>query len=895
MWNYVARYKLFFSVENRVRSLFQELFQELFEERRMKLSSSQLLVVQFVCIILSITSFSENFTAAADSKLTRRERDFFEKRIRPVLVKHCYECHSAKSEEAGGQLFLDTRMGSRTGGESGPAVVPKNIKKSLLVSALEYDSIEMPPEVQLPANVIADFKRWIKMGAPDPRDGKMPTITVKKDISADAEKLWSLKPIVKKKPPSVRDESWPRSDFDRFIVSRLDKQNLKPVADAKPVTLLRRLSFDLVGLPSRAGHINRVLADPSQKTFKLIVDELIASPQFGERWARHWLDVARYAESAGGSRDVLMPFAWKYRDYVIDAFNADMPYPQFITEQIAGDLLPSKTVTERTRKQIATGFLAIGQKSLNGGNVQLDIVDDQIDVIGKSVLGLAVSCARCHDHKFDPIPTQDYYALAGIFLSTETLYGGNGRKNKNGDKSKVYLAIGENAEEAIKVLNELSKQRDKLFKERQTRNKKLKKLAKRLPDDWKSQKKTLGQLNRNTESEPRPLTQKEQAMLKQIEAYEKAQTALKDVQQQIKKIDQQEKSAPAFDYAVGVREGKKISNTSVRIRGERTKNGDVIPRGFLKCINLNEAQAIQDAGLSDIDSSQSGRLQLAAWLTHAENPLPARVAANRIWMHLFGRGIVKTTDNFGVNSLPPTHPDLLDFIASRFIEHGWSTKKLVREIVMSRTYQLSCNNDRQNYLHDQSNKYYWRQNQRRLEAEAIRDAMMACAGSLEFKRPQFGSTVAKIGEGEIGRGRLKMNMLDEAFPYRSVYLPIIRGVIPESLNKFDFPDPSNPQSVRDTTNVPEQSLYFMNSSFVIEQAEKTASRVVASGKDRSTRIQHAYMLILSRSPTESESQRIGNFLDGALKKKSLGDDDLQTVWKTVCQSLFASAEFRFLN
>jgi len=854
--------------------------------------------------LLALCVFPANFAFAAEGPLDQRGRDFFEKQIRPVLVKHCYECHSVKSKELGGNLFLDNRAGSRTGGENGPAVVPKNLQKSLLINAIEYKSSEMPPSEKLPDNVIADFKKWIRMGAPDPRDGKMPVLASKngdEKTSAKATDLWSLKPIEKVKPPVVKNKNWPRTDIDRFVLAKLESNNLQPVADADPVTLLRRLSFDLVGLPPTADHFDRIVSDPSQKTFETIIDELIASPQFGERWARHWLDVARYAESAGSSRDVLMPVAWKYRDYVIDAFNADLPYPQFITEQIAGDLLPAETDEERERLQLATGFLAVGQKSLNGGNVQLDIVDDQIDVIGKSVLGLTISCARCHDHKFDPIPTQDYYSLAGIFLSTETLFGGGTNRPKNNvDRAKVYLTMGDNIEETLKVLTDLNKQLVKLNKDRITKTKRLQALTKKLPKDWKKQKSKLEQIvkaaqsTEETEEKLRELTKNEKALLKQIADFETAQTALNAVLKQIAEINKQVKAAPPLAFAVGVREGKKISDTPIRVRGESKQRGKVAPRGFLQCIDLDEQQVLEEASLQAIDQSQSGRLQLAAWLTHADNPLTRRVAVNRIWLHLFGRGIVETADNFGISGLPPSHPELLDFLATQFIENDWSVKKLIAEIVKSRTYQLSSVYNPTNYSIDPANKLYWRQSQRRLEAEAIRDAMLVSAGELSFERPEFGSTVAKIGEGEVGRG-INTKLLDDAFPYRSVYLPIIRGILPESLNKFDFPEPSNPQSSRGSTNVPAQSLYFMNSPFVVEQAEKTAQRVVASGVNRTERTERAFRLVLGRSPRKNEIKRINDFITESLKNQKSVDDTLQTVWTTICQSLFASAEFRFLN
>jgi hypothetical protein len=837
-------------------------------------------------ILLSLWCATAVF--GADKAADQRGLDFFEKRIRPVLVERCYKCHSAKSDEIGGKLLLDTREGTLVGGESGPAVVPTSLKGSLLIDAIEYGSIEMPPDEKLPDDVIADFKQWISMGALDPRDGKMPKLPhVDRSKSRKADDLWSLRPLATTKVPAVKDPNWPRTDIDRFVLAKLEQQGLKPVDDADSINLLRRISFDLVGLPPTTDHIERVMTDPSPSTLEAIIDELVDSPQFGERWARHWLDVARFAESAGSSRDVLMPYAWKYRDYVIDAFNADLPYSQFITEQIAGDLLPAESSAEQERLQIATGFLAVGQKSLNGGNVQLDIADDQIDVVGKAVLGLTVSCARCHDHKFDPIPTRDYYSLAGIFLSTETLYGGGTKRPKNdAEKSKLYLALGD--KESLTQLGNADKQIGKLNKDKQTTAKRIQALTKKLPKDWRAQKKQLEQNKAKGEKESNSLDKREQLLLKQITELETAQKSLRETQQLIKVLSEKKKSMPPLSFAVGVREGKNFADTNIRIRGEQNQRGKVAPRGFLQCVELADAQ------LPRIDKTQSGRLQLAAWLTAPENPLTPRVAANRIWLHLFGRGIAATADNFGNSGLEPTHPELLDYLAQRFVAGNWSTKQLVREIVTSRTYRLSTSYDETNYAKDPANEFCWRMSRRRLEAEAIRDAMMTASGELTFDRPPFGSAVAKIGEGEVGRN-INTKPLSDAFPYRSVYLPIIRGILPESLNLFDYPDPSNPQSVRDSTNVPAQSLYFMNSPFVIRQSEQSANRVIDAAKDRTERIGRAYQLILGRFPSADESNRIDAFLTATLQGEKTEPDLLRSAWTTVCQSLFATAEFRHLN
>ncbi|MFG0332213.1 MAG: DUF1549 and DUF1553 domain-containing protein, partial [Maioricimonas sp. JB049] len=721
------------------------------------------------------------------------------------------------------------------------------------------------------------------------------------------------------------DSDWPRSTIDRFVHARQREHGLEPVADAEPLILLRRLYFDLTGLPPTLPQMQAMQSNSSPEAFSKLIDELLASPAYGERWARHWLDVVRYAESAGSSRDVLMPHAWRYRDYVIDAFNDDMSYDRFIAEQVAGDLLPADSPEDADRLRVATGLLAIGSKSLNGGNLQLDIVDDQIDVIGKAMLGLTISCARCHDHKFDPIPTADYYALAGIFKSTETFYGGGTRRpDDTAAMLGVYLPLGADAEETAQTVRELNRQMTELDKERQTLGKLIARLRKALPDNWKERRQALAQQTAGpvatepqaaattddapaggvagdaTESESPPITKKDEKFLGRVAAFETAQTRLRDVQKQLKELEARQKALPSLAFAVGVREAKNIIDSPIHIRGERRRTGEVVPRGFLSCIGDFESLTAPVIGeaVPAIDAQQSGRLQLSAWLAHPDNPLPARVIVNRVWQHLFGRGLVESVDNFGANGAKPSHPELLDHLARRFVDvHEWSIKSLIREIVLSRTYQLSSDYHAENIASDPANVFLWRMSRKRLEAEPLRDAMLAAGGTLRPDRPQA-SPVAEIGEGEVGRG-INTKPLHAPYPYRSVYLPIIRGLVPESLKVFDFPEPSNPQGARETTNVPAQSLYLMNSPFVLEQAGQFARRVMESSEDDLQRLRTAFSIALTRPPEETEVAAMLGFLSRAHAELSAGslEESSQTIaaWTAVCHTLFASAEFRYVD
>jgi len=831
----------------------------------------------------------------ADDDTNAKGREFFETKIRPVLVKHCYECHSAKSKDVEGGLLLDTRAGIRKGGESGPAVVPNAVQKSELISAIRYETFEMPPTGKLPKHVINDFVTWIKMGAPDPRDGSAAKTNKPKYQPAAPDELWSLQPIADPEPPKVKHTAWPQSDLDRFILARLEAEGLKPVRDAEPAKLLRRVYFDLIGLPPAPEEVDRFLNDPSPEAYEKTVDRLLASPHFGERWGRHWLDVARYGESNGKSRDVLMPYAWRYRNYVIDAYNDDLPYDQFITEQIAGDLLPADSPQERDRRRIATGFLAIGSKTLVGGTQQMDLIDEQINTMGKAVLGLTTGCARCHDHKFDPIPTRDYYALAGVFLSTKTLFGGGLRGPKDPvGKTKELFVLGPNADDRVQKLRQHKKQVSGLQKQRAKLQKRLKALKKKLPGDWKKRRAKLiaAEKKRAKESEPKGNPPKGNTGEKtkqtlsgkdrQVQEYLDTQDEFRSVQAKLNKL--KDRKLPRLEFAVGLRDSK-VRDCRLHIRGEQSNRGDEVPRGFLSCIDLKNAP--------QISKKQSGRLELARWLTHPENPLTPRVAVNRIWLHLFGSGIVSTVDNFGANGAQPTHPKLLDHLARRFRENGWSTKKLIRTIVLSRTYRLSTQFDQTAYDADPGNELYWRMRRRRLEAEAIRDAMLAAGGQLERNRPEA-SPVARIGDGEVGRG-LNKKPLRQPFPHRSVYLPIIRGIVPEFLKTFDFPEPSNVQGQRVTTNVPAQSLFLMNNPFVIKQAEAMADRVLKGESDDEARIASVFKLCYARPPEPQEIEKIRAFLNRAASQSAKDSDGERETWTTVCHALLAAAEFRYIE
>jgi hypothetical protein len=850
----------------------------------MSLAPTSQFVIRCAAAIVAITCLPLPTRGHASESATRAGHELFEKKIRPALIRYCYECHAADSSDVGGELLLDSPTALRRGGETGPAVVPGNPRDSLLQRAIEYRDLEMPPDEKMPDDVIAAFRRWIALGAPDPRKATddEPQHVAEKEPE-QAVDLWSLRPVERKQPPQVSDEDWVFNDIDRFVLSRLRDAGLEPNEDADPATLLRRLYFDLIGLPPSPQAVRAFAADPSDDHFESIVDRLLASPQFGERWGRHWLDVARYAESAGSSRDVLMLYAWRYRDYVIDSLTEDVPFDRFITEQIAGDLLDAESEAERQRQLIATGLLAIGSKSLNGGNLTYDIIDDQIDVITKSVLGMTVSCARCHDHKFDPIPTRDYYSLAGFFLSTDTRYGGGTKRPKSPkEKAQEYLVLDrplspEEAEQRAETL----KKAEQLNKQVAASQKRVKTLAAKVPAEF-----------RGSGDQPIPESV-DAAEAKTIRQYQVAVKLLKKRRDEQKEIEAS--LGPEPTYALGVQDAEKIADARVLVRGEKNQPGDTVARGFLSALGN-----FCDPGT--IDDDNSGRLQLAAWLVHPDNPLTPRVAVNRVWQHLMGSGLVETVDNFGVTGASPSHPELLDFLAAEFVQsHRWSIKQTIRQVVTSRVYRLSSRFDEEAFAVDPDNRLRWRMPRRRLEAEPLRDAMLTASGQLDLARPE-GSLVMQIGEGEVGRN-LNTSVLEEPFDHRSVYLPIIRGIIPESLRLFDFPEPSNVQGVRDSNTTPTQSLFLMNSEFAIRVASRFADRLLTDSalKSDADRVREAYLLCFAIEPSSGQVERDLRYIRDMLPESSetfdasRSGDPSKLAWTTYCQSLLASARFRFID
>jgi hypothetical protein len=810
-------------------------------------------------------------TGQETKTLPADQLSFFEKKIRPVLVKECYQCHSAQAEKVKGKLFLDSRDGVRKGGTSGPAVEPGNVKDSLLLQALRWtdESFRMPPSHKLADAVVADFEQWVKMGAPDPRDGNAPKVAWKEIDIEKGKQFWAFQRPKKAAPPAVKNAAWPHGPIDQFLLAALEDKGLEPVADADRLTLLRRLHLDLIGLPPTPEEVQAFLADKAEAALAKVVDRLLDSPHFGERWGRHWLDVARYGETSGKQVNFNYPHAWRYRDWVIAAFNADKPYNQFVKEQLAGDLLPYADNQQHAAQQIATAFLALGPKDHDERKrtqFTMDLVDEQIDVTSQAFLGLTISCARCHDHKFDPIPQQDYYALAGIFKSTQPLYG-TIRIIQNNHPSEL-IALPADSGQTYFGAKLSEAQRENLTKQ-------LTKLKEDRKELFKDPKKASNALNQSIFLGIRIAT-----LESQVNSYDSEGNPK---QRAMGVRDAGSGAGPAKGPGFGAGGGFAMGDCPLYTRGEIDKPGAKVPRGLPRVLTAKQPEITKG----------SGRLELAEWLAGPDNPLTARVMVNRVWLHLFGRGLVASPDNFGASGQPPSHPELLDYLAVTFQADGWSVKKLIRRLVLTRAYQLGSRPHARNIETDPDNVYLWRSAKRRLDAEVLRDSILAVSDQLD-RAPLVGSAVARSGEGYSG-GIAKFGA-DPKFAHRSVYLPIVRNGLPESLSLFDFPDPSLVWGQRATTTVPAQALFFLNNPWVGRQAEAMADRLLAQNLPERDGLNAAYVLCYGRPATNLELAAAQEFLSNYAKSLGAGApptaQQRRATWATFCQALFASAEFQ---
>jgi ribosomal protein L35AE/L33A len=953
---------------------------------------------------LSILGLSCLSSISALALADQSKIEFFEEKIRPVLARNCYECHSAKAKKLKADLYLDRKAGWAKGGESGPALTPGKPAESLLLSAIRYEDndLRMPPDKKLSKEVVADFEKWIAMGAPDPRDAAMEEVTESSGPKAKSLKegrnFWAFHPLDSPPLPRVIDERWAQDELDRFVLARLEEKNLKPAPLADKSTLLRRLYFDLTGLPPNIGQIEAFVGDDSPDAYAKVVDELLASPRFGERWGRHWLDVARYADTTGGGRNNPFPNAYRFREYVIDSYNEDKPFDQFAREQIAGDLLPSSTDEQYNGNLTGTGFLALGPHNYelqDKALLRMEVVDEQISSVGRAFLGMTMGCVRCHDHPFDPIPIEEYYSMAGIFRGTDSLVPGNVASfHERTLRDQHAAARAKHSAEQKKLEAELKKTEAMLkslggntdFAKAGQRSLDPRKLEGVVVDDeaakrigkWVSSTHTKGYVGKGyihdshgslkqkgmssvtftatmpesgeyevqlsytpgpnrerktpvtimhadgeqkvyvdqakppailgsfvslgtfrfdkgtrdviqittedttqvviadairllpKDEQPAPVLAKSgqssqsKKELKKKQELTKArkkvlETRISDLR---KKVQNHKKAAPpAAGKVMSVLEHKEAGDWRIHRRGEIRNLGPYVKRGFLAVATPSDLSPTPE-----ISKGASGRLELADWVASSRNPLTSRVYANRVWRHLFGRGIVATPDNFGEMGSRPTHPELLDHLAVFLMENGWSTKRLIRKVVLSNTYRMSSRGAPGAIEVDPLNDLFSRQNRRRLEVEAIRDAMLVASGRISF----------------TAQGMDKK---------RSMFEKLDRNKIPEMFEVFDYPNPGLVSGNRNASIVPTQALFMMNNAFVLKEAAVAAEKILeAKGLEDEDRLILAYLTCLGRKPNDAEKTLALAYLKGDSDKKSNRE-----AWSGLVHGLFGCIDFRYLN
>lgn len=926
----------------------------------------------YALALIFLLSTSLSFAAAV--QLSKEQTEFFETKVRPILSANCYKCHSLEQGKAKGDLTLDTREGALKGGKDGVVLKPGDPEGSLLITAIGYEDpdLQMPPKGEkLSAEQITVLTTWVKMGAPDPRDAPRPSGSGKlTGLTDKARGHWAYQPVKKPAVPATKNQQWCRTPVDAFILQKLEEQHLTPAPDAHKETLLRRATYDLIGLPPTTSEIEAFLADNSPSAFAKVIDRLLASPHYGERWGRHWLDTARYSDTAGGERNALRgqdyryAYAWTYRDYVVRAFNEDKPYDRFIVEQLAADKLP-EAKSDKTLLA-ALGFLTVGERFRNPN----DIINDRIDVVAKGFLGMTVTCARCHDHMFDPIPTEDYYALHGVFASTiepaakpllttpeanqltdfekklaaleqenrEVYYKVVGKilselhekmgayllATQNGPRKGAKPLTAEEIKERNRILQENKLDRDLvqfLFRAMRTDETvfgpfkafaalKAEEFAANAPklaadiaanaDSKRAVNPVIAAAFKDAQltalsdvaaiytrvfaalASPRgeyldasakaasesvtgfdrdlvalvetptpilPAAKLDTVSLRQFAARLGQQTLNRSgfVFPKINELELTHPGAPA--RAMLVEDARRARDSSVMIRGQAENRGPTVPRRFLAVLS--------PGGKSDPFKEGSGRLELGRCIASKTNPLTARVLVNRVWMHHFGDGFVRTPDDLGTQSEPPSHPELLDYLAAWFMENGWSLKKLHKLVMLSRVYQESSRTQPEFARIDPQNRLLWRANIRRLDFESTRDSLLV-----------FGDGIDRTIGGK------PINLTEEPYSFRrSVYGYIDRGNLPDLMANFDFSDPDMPNSKRSTTIVPQQALFLMNSAMSIDVARRVVARPdVRNAAGNRARVCAIYCVIFQRTPRSDEIELALNFVDAEAENQVALED-----------------------
>jgi mono/diheme cytochrome c family protein len=773
---------------------------------------------------------------AADATPAAEHLAFYESEVLPILTRHCYKCHGPGKAKGG--LTLASRAAILKGGDSGPAVDLKTPSDSGLLQAVNYQGFEMPPAGKLPASQIATLTKWVELGLPMPA-GDAPPVSEPAGaprITDETKQHWSFRPVQRPEVPVVKNAAWVANPIDAFVLSKLEAAGLQPNPPAAPERLYRRVHYDLLGLPPSLEDVQRYAGHPSETAYRTLIQSLLDSPHHGEHYARYWLDLVRYAESNSFERDNPKPFVWRYRDYVIRFFNSGRPYDQFIREQLAGDELDD--VTPETL--IATGYYRLGLWDDEPADPELafyDGIDDIVSTTGQAFLGLTLNCARCHDHKLDPIPQSDYYRFAAFFRnvrhygqrSDESVYQASVRTIATPDEERAFQSQKQEWEQRVA---ELRKRLDEVEARIEPQ------LAGGERDDFKNDSQRLAVIRKHVG---------EFIARDEFETYARTRKTWTDLRNRPPRSAAQ---------ALCVKEnGAHVPPTHLLVRGSPHVKGDVVEAGFPLVLSPPDPQ-IQAPPHRE---SSGRRRALAEWIASRDNPLTARVMVNRLWQWHFGRGLVPSANNFGLQGDPPTHPELLDWLAAEFMEHGWDLRHIHTLILTSNSYRMSSQGNPVALEKDPQNLLLWRFDMRRLRAEELRDSILAANGSLNLDK-MFGPSIYPTIEAEVLAGQSRPGAgWEKSSPddmrRRSIYIHIKRSLTVPLLANFDVADTDFTCPVRFATTQPTQALTLLNSVFLQEQSRELANDVQRHGSEPRRQVAAALQRVLQREPNEAEIRR----------------------------------------
>jgi hypothetical protein len=803
---------------------------------------------------------------------------FFEKEVKPLLAAHCFKCHGGSGKAKGG-LYLTSRGGILKGGDSGSAVSLESPHESLLLEAINYTGYEMPPSGKLQADQIAVLTKWIDMGLPWGPDSELAQQPTEREgppaVNDESKSWWSFQSVICPTPPATNDDAWVRTPIDGFVLAKLHQAGLQPAPRAEKSILLRRAYYDLIGLPPSPEEVAAFLADDSPGAFERVIDSLLESPHYGERWGRHWLDLVRYAETNSYERDGAKPFVWRYRDYVIRSFNEDKPYDQFVTEQLAGDELENITPDAI----IATGYYRLGiwqDEPVDPEQELFEDLDDLVRTTGEVFLGLTIGCARCHDHKLDPLPQTDYYRMLAFFRNVRRL----GVRSQESIEDASVCTLG-SEEESRRYKEQIASHKQQSEEVREA----LKSLDQRIAagligvdrDDWKTDELRVEIARRQV---GKSVSQEE------FDHYAEL-TARRDELSKFR--------PPGLEKALCVKEhGRQSPPTHVLVRGNAHATGEQVEPGFPAVLSPPEPLIVPPA---EPVPSTGRRRALAHWITTPDNPLTARVMVNRVWHYHFGRGIVRSTSDFGFQGIAPTHPELLDWLASEFVAGGWRLKRLHKLIMLSSTYQMSAQASERSLAADPLNDLLWRFDMRRLSAEEIRDSILAVNDSLN-RSTMFGPSIyvtipdeVLAGQSMPGAGWGKSSLADSA--RRSIYIHAKRSLEVPMIASFDGPDSDASCPTRFITTQPTQALGMLNSEFVNEQSAHFAGYLRdRAGNDLESQVTLALRRIFQREPTREEIGR-GLVLIASLRQKYGLSSEV--ALKQFCVAAYNLNEFVYLD